>query len=218
MHQVKLLGKDQFFNVGKIVCLGRNYLEHIRELGNTVPDRAVIFCKPASSLLQNGGTVTIPPYSDDCHHELELALLIGKPGKQITAAAALDHLAGYGVALDLTLRDLQTELKGKGLPWELAKGFDTACPLSDFIPADKIADPNNLELTLKVNGEVRQQGNTNMMMRSVEQIISEISTFYTLEAGDILLTGTPSGVSRMVSGDLLLGEIEQVGSLEVRVA
>jgi len=216
MHQVKL--QNQTISVGKILCLGRNYLDHIRELGNTVPGRAVIFCKPASSLLKNGGTVVIPPYSDDCHHELELALLVGKQGKQISEANALDHVAGYGVALDLTLRDLQTELKEKGLPWELAKGFDTSCPLSDFVPADQIRAPNNLALTLEVNGELRQQGNTNMMMRSVEQIISEMSQFYTLEPGDIILTGTPAGVGRMVSGDILRGEIEQVGTLEVTVA
>jgi len=218
MHQVTLLEKNQSFPVGKIICLGRNYLDHIRELGNAVPDRAVIFCKPSSSLLGNGGSVVIPAYSDDCHHELELALLIGKQGKFIREEAALDYLAGYGVGLDLTLRDIQSELKEKGLPWEIAKGFDTSCPLSDFVPTEKISDPNQLELTLKVNGEVRQHGNTNMMMRSVEQIISEISQFYTLEPGDIILTGTPAGVSRMVSGDRLLGEIEQVGFLEVTVA
>ena len=218
MHQVVLQDKKQTYPVGKIVCLGRNYLDHIRELGNAIPDRAVIFCKPASSLLKNGGSVLIPPYSDDCHHELELALLIGKPGKQISEQEALEHVAGYGVALDLTLRDLQAELKGKGLPWELAKGFDTSCPLSDFVPAEQVSDPNNLELTLKVNGAIRQQGNTNMMMRSVEQIICEISQFYTLEPGDIILTGTPAGVARMVSGDRLQGEIEQVGTLDVSVA
>ncbi|PLX92306.1 MAG: acylpyruvase [Desulfuromonas sp.] len=218
MHHVTLAEKNQLYPVGKIVCLGRNYLDHIRELGNKIPDRAVIFCKPSSSLLGNGGTVIIPAYSNDCHHELELALLIGVKGKQIKEEEALNHVAGYGVALDLTLRDLQAELKGKGLPWELAKGFDTSCPLSDFVPAEKVSDPNNLQLTLKVNGEVRQQGNTNMMMRSVEQIVSEISDFYTLEPGDILLTGTPAGVSRMTSGDHLVGAIEQVGTLEVTVA
>jgi len=218
MHQVKITGATQSYNVGKIVCLGRNYLDHIRELGNTVPDRAVIFCKPASSLLENGGKVIIPPYSDDCHHELELALLIGKPGKQIAKEDALSHITGYAVALDLTLRDLQAELKEKGLPWELAKGFDTSCPISEFTPAEQITDPNNLELTLEVNGQLRQQGNTNMMMRSIEQIISEISQFYTLEAGDLILTGTPAGVKRMVSGDKLIGKIDQVGSLEVTVA
>ena len=218
MHQAKVTGNTETYSVGKIICLGRNYLEHIRELGNKVPERAVIFCKPASSLLQDGGEIKIPTYSNDCHHELELALLVGKPGKNIGAEDALAHLAGYAVALDLTLRDLQSELKSKGLPWEIAKGFDTSCPLSDFTAADQVSNPNNLELSLQVNGEIRQQGNTAQMMRSVEEIIAEVSTFYTLEAGDIILTGTPSGVSRIKTGDHLNGTIEKVGSLQVSVA
>ncbi len=218
MHQIKIKGTDQSLPVGKIVCLGRNYLDHIRELGNKVPDRAVIFCKPASSVITDGGTIEIPSYSNDCHHELELALLIGKAGKNIAETNALQHVSGYGVALDLTLRDLQDELKSKGLPWEIAKGFDTSCPLSDFVPAAQVNNPNDLKLTLRVNGEIRQQGTTAQMMRSVEQIVAEISTFYRLEPGDIILTGTPAGVSRIQSGDQLLGEIEQVGSLQATVA
>jgi len=218
MHQVRIKGSDQVYSVGKIVCLGRNYLEHIRELGNPVPDRAVIFCKPASSIVPDGGAIRIPAYSNDCHHELELAVLIGKTGQQITREQALEHVAGYAVALDLTLRDVQSELKAKGLPWEIAKGFDTSCPLSDFAPKSAVENPNNIHLTLKVNGELRQSGTTAQMMRSIEDIIAEVSTFYTLEAGDIILTGTPAGVSRLQSGDQLLGEIEQVGTLRVRVA
>ena len=218
MHQVKVIGATKTYPVGKIICLGRNYLEHIRELGNKVPERAVIFCKPASSLLQDGGVIKIPEYSNDCHHELELALLVGKPGKNIPEESALSYLSGYAVALDLTLRDLQSELKNKGLPWEIAKGFDTSCPLSDFIAADRVSDPNKLELCLKVNDEIRQQGNTAQMMRSVEAIVAEVSTFYTLEPGDIILTGTPAGVGRIMSGDHLEGTIEEVGSLQVSVA
>lgn len=218
MREVSLKGTDKKYPVGKIIGLGRNYLDHIRELGNQVPDRAVIFCKPASSLLDDGGKIKIPDYSDDCHHELELAVLIGAKGKNITIENALQHVAGYGVALDLTLRDLQSELKDKGLPWETAKGFDTACPLSDFVPAAVVANPNAIGLTLKVNGELRQNGTTAQMMRSVEEIIAEISHFFTLEPGDIILTGTPAGVSRIQSGDVLFGEIEQVGSLHVTVA
>jgi len=217
MHQVQIKGSNDRFTVGKIICLGRNYLDHIRELNNAVPDRAVIFCKPASSLLADGGAIEIPTYSSDCHHELELALLIGKTGKNIDSSEALTYLAGYGVALDLTLRDLQNGLKGKGLPWEIAKGFDTSCPLSDFIPADQVTNPNNLELVLKINGKIRQQGNTAQMMRSIEEIIAEISIYYTLEVGDIILTGTPAGVSKIESGDRLDGTIEQVGSLQVSV-
>lgn len=218
MNTVNLTGSDKAYNVGKIVCLGRNYLDHIRELNNEVPDQPVIFCKPSSSLLENNGTVVIPAYSDDCHHELELALLIGKRGKNIPKAVAKSHVCGYGVALDLTLRDVQTRQKDKGLPWEIAKGFDTSCPLSDFVPAAHVTDPDNLQLNLKVNGQLRQQGNTNMMMRSVAQIVSEISEFYTLEEGDIILTGTPAGVAPIVGGDLLEGTIEQVGQLRVTVA
>ena len=218
MHQIKIKQTEQSYQVGKIICLGRNYLDHIRELGNQVPDRAVIFCKPASSVIDDGGEIEIPCYSNDCHHELELALLIGKTGKNITTDDALQFIAGYGVALDLTLRDLQAELKGKGLPWEIAKGFDTSCPLSDFISADRVENPNNLKLTLKVNGELRQQGTTAQMMRSVEEIVAEVSNFYRLEPGDVILTGTPAGVSRIQSGDELFGEIERVGTLRASVA
>ncbi len=218
MHCVKLNGTEQACRVGKIVCLGRNYLDHIRELNNEVPDAPVIFCKPTSSLLENEGEIVIPAYSNDCHHELELALLIGKTGKNMSEASAKDHIRGYGVALDLTLRDVQARQKSKGLPWEIAKGFDTSCPLSSFVKAEQVNDPDNLQLSLRVNGQLRQQGNTNMMMRSVARIVSEISTFYTLEEGDIILTGTPAGVGPIVSGDLLEGEIEQVGQLRVRVA
>ncbi len=218
MHQVKIKGSEKSYPVGKIVCLGRNYLDHIRELGNQVPDRAVIFCKPASSIIPDGGTIEIPDYSHDCHHELELALLIGKSGKNISTQDALNYIVGYGVALDLTLRDVQTEQRERGLPWEIAKGFDTSCPLSDFVAAEQVDNPNNIRLTLTVNGEIRQEGTTAQMMRSVEQIIAEISKFYTLEEGDIILTGTPAGVSAIESGDQLVGEIEQVGSLRSTVA
>ncbi|WP_020676861.1 fumarylacetoacetate hydrolase family protein [Geopsychrobacter electrodiphilus] len=218
MHNIKLKGSDKAYIVGKIVCLGRNYLEHIRELNNEVPDQPVIFCKPGSSILKNHGQVVIPAYSNDCHHELELAVLIGKNGKHIPETEAMSYVCGYGVALDLTLRDVQARQKEKGLPWEIAKGFDTSCPLSDFVPAAQVGNPDNLEICLKVNGVIRQQGNSNMMMRSVAQIISEISTFFTLEEGDIILTGTPSGVGPIQSGDILDGEIEQVGSLRVSVA
>jgi len=218
MYQVKVANTETAYPVGKIICLGRNYLDHIRELGNKVPDRAVLFCKPTTSLVPDGGQVEIPEYSENCHHELELALLIGKHGKNISESEALPYVTGYAVAIDLTLRDVQDELKAKGLPWEIAKGFDTSCPLSDFVPAASVGDPNSLQLTMTVNGEIRQQGTTAQMMRSVEEIIAEISKFFTLEPGDIILTGTPAGVSRIVSGDHLVGTIEKVGTLQVSVA
>ena len=215
MHTVKLDGQN--IPIGKIVCIGRNYAEHIKELGNQTPDKPVIFIKPASSLVSSGGTVVIPGYSDDCHHEIELAVLIGKTAKDVTAEAALDYVSGYAVALDLTLRDVQGVQKTKGLPWEIAKAFDTSCPLSDFVPASQVDDPQELQLKLTVSGEIRQNGNTRDMMRSIAELIAATSAYFTLEEGDVLLTGTPPGVGRIVSGDRLEASIEQVGMLSVSV-
>lgn len=216
MHTVKLGVTD--IPVGKIVCIGRNYVEHIKELGNQVPDKPVIFIKPASAIIGEGDKIVIPPHSSDCHHEVELAVLIGRQAKNVDAQTALAHVVGYAVALDLTLRDVQSAQKEKGLPWEIAKAFDTACPLSDFVPVDQVADPQNLSIGLRVNDAVRQDGNTRDMMRSVAELIAAASTYFTLEPGDILLTGTPAGVGRIVSGDRLQAQIDQVGTLNVSVA
>jgi len=216
MHTVKLNGRD--IPVGKVVCIGRNYAEHIKELGNQTPDKPVIFIKPASAILPSGGTIVIPNYSDDCHHEIELAVLIGKSAKNVTAAEAPGYVSGYAVALDLTLRDVQSAQKSKGLPWEIAKAFDTSCPISDFVLAGQVPDPQKLQLKLTVSGEVRQDGNTRDMMRSIAELIAAASSYFTLEEGDILLTGTPSGVGRIASGDQLEASIEQVGKLNVAVA
>ncbi len=216
MHSVTLGNNN--IPVGKIICIGRNYAEHIKELGNKTPDKPVIFMKPATAIISSGGTVVIPPYSNDCHHEIELAVLIGKGGKGISVEVALDHVAGYAVALDLTLRDVQNVQKEKGLPWEIAKAFDTSCPLSAFVPAEQIKDPQSLQLKLTVNGEVRQDGNTSDMMRTVAELIAAVSSYFTLEEGDILLTGTPAGVGKIIRGDRLEASIEQVGSLVVSVA
>jgi 5-carboxymethyl-2-hydroxymuconate isomerase len=214
---VRLIGAENSYRVGKVVGLGRNYADHVRELGNEMPQSPVLFMKPATSLIGQGGTVRIPAYSRECHYEAELAVLIGRMGKNIGAAEALEYVAGYGVAIDLTLRDVQDQQKKKGLPWEIAKGFDTACPLSDFVPAQQIADPHALRIRMRVNGEVRQDGSTALMLRRIPQIIGEISAIFTLEAGDVILTGTPAGVGVIVSGDALEAEIEGVGKLAVTV-
>ena len=216
MHTIQFDDRDT--PVGKIVCIGRNYVEHIKELGNAVPGKPVIFMKPASAIVASGGVVRIPGYSADCHHEVELAVLIGSTAARVDATTALEHVAGYGVAIDLTLRDVQSAQKEKGLPWEIAKAFDTSCPLSSFVPAARIGDPQNLRLRLSVNGELRQDGTTADMMRSVAELIAATSNYFTLEAGDILLTGTPAGVGRIVSGDRVEAIIDGVGNLEVTVA
>ena len=204
--------------IGKILCIGRNYSEHIRELGNAIPEAPVIFIKPASSVIGEGEAIVIPPYSHECHHEVELALLIGRKGKEIPVDRAMEHVAGYGVGIDLTLRDVQDEQKQRGLPWEIAKGFDTACPLSAFVDASSVADPQNLRILLAVNGKVRQDGNTSMMIHRIPAIISHMSGRFTLEPGDVILTGTPAGVGRIVSGDTLTAEIPGVAALRVSVA
>ncbi len=211
------LATGQEYPIGKILCIGRNYAEHIKELGNETPEAPVIFTKPATSVIGDGGTIVIPPYSHDCHHEAELALLIGLEGKAIPPAMALEYVAGYGVAIDLTLRDVQAELKKKGLPWDIAKGFDTACPLSEFVPAARVKDPQDLQIRLTVNGETRQDGNTRMMIHPVAKIVSYISGIFTLEPGDVILTGTPAGVGPIRSGEQLVAEIPGVATLRVAV-
>lgn len=217
MKYSKLDGGTYDFPIGKIVCIGRNYVDHIKELGNETPEAPVIFMKPASSVVDDGGTVEIPSYSRDCHHEAELALLIGKNGKNIPAEQVMEHLAGFGVALDLTLRDVQSEQKKKGLPWEIAKGFDTACPLSSFVSTAKVQDPQNLTIRLTVNGELRQNGCTAMMIHPIANLVSQMSRICTLEAGDVILTGTPAGVGQLKHGDGVHVEISQVGTLGVSV-
>ncbi len=217
MKTVNIPSTDNEFIIGKILCIGRNYVDHIKELGNETPAAPVVFMKPASSVIANGGSVVIPAFSSDCHYEAELAVLIGEEGKNIAETEALSYIAGYGVAIDMTLRDVQENLKKKGLPWEIAKGFDTACPLSDFVATAEIADPQNLIIRLLLNGEEKQNGSTGLMIHPVAKIISYLSGIFTLEEGDIILTGTPAGVGRVVSGDKMEAIIEGVGKISVTV-
>lgn len=217
MKTANIPATGQQFPIGKIVCLARNYAEHARELGNETPAAPVLFMKPASSVIGDGEAVHIPPYSQECHYEVELAVLIGKQARNVTADKALEHVAGYGVGIDMTLRDVQNQMKAKGLPWEIAKGFDTSCPLSDFVPAGAVADPHALNLKLAVNGESRQDGCSSDMINRIPQIIAHISAIFTLEPGDVILTGTPAGVGRVAAGDVMTAEIVSVGRLTIPV-
>ena len=217
MKTAKIPATNQEFPIGKIVCLARNYAEHARELGNETPAAPVLFMKPSSSVIADNGAVRIPAWSQECHYEVELAVLIGKTSRKVPVEAAMEHVAGYGVAIDMTLRDVQNQLKAKGLPWEIAKGFDSACPLSDFVPAATIPDPHNLELRLSVNGELKQNGTSSDMIHRVPQIISYISGIFTLEPGDVILTGTPAGVGPVQAGDTMAAEISAVGRLKISV-
>ena len=218
MKYAVLNGSKFEYPIGKILCIGRNYVDHIKELGNETPTAPVIFIKPSSSVIEDNQQIVIPGYSDDCHHEVELALLIGKQAKAVSPSEAMDCIAGFGVAIDLTLRDVQSEQKKKGLPWEIAKGFDTACPLSVFVSADRVSNPQNLKIRLMINGTERQNGSTSLMIHSIVEMVSYMSGIFTLEAGDVILTGTPAGVGEIKSGDDLVAEIEQVGRLHVTVA
>jgi 5-carboxymethyl-2-hydroxymuconate isomerase len=203
MHTVELEGSNEPITVGKILCIGRNYVAHAREMKSGVDETPVFFLKPASALIHDGGTILIPPISNDVHHEVELTVLIGKDGKSISKANALSHVAGYGVGLDMTLRDVQAKAKEKGLPWTLAKGFDTSAAVSRFVPASKVPDPQAVEVELKVNGTVRQTGKTELQIFSVQHFIWFVSQFITLERGDLIYTGTPEGVAQVKTGDQL---------------
>jgi 5-carboxymethyl-2-hydroxymuconate isomerase len=218
MKTVSIPANGSEYIIGKILCIGRNYVDHIKELGNETPAAPVVFMKPATAVIYDGEQIRIPAFSQECHYEAELAVLIGSDGKDIPEAEALSHVAGYGVAIDMTLRDVQDTLKKKGLPWEIAKGFDSSCPLSNFAPAEAVADPQDLTIRLSLNGVERQNGTTGLMITNVARIISYLSTIFTLEEGDIILTGTPAGVGRVAAGDRLQAEVTGVGRLAVQVA
>lgn len=217
MKTVSIPATGSEYIIGKIICIGRNYVDHIKELGNETPSAPVVFMKPATAVIGDGESVIIPAYSNECHYEAELAVLIGTDGKDISEPEALNHVAGYGVAIDMTLRDIQDGLKKKGLPWEIAKGFDTACPLSDFAPASAVPDPQQLTIRLSLNGAERQNGSTSLMINPVARLISHLSSIFTLEEGDIILTGTPAGVGRVVSGDMMQAEIIGIATVSVSV-
>ncbi|CEI93048.1 Putative Acylpyruvate hydrolase [Rhizopus microsporus] len=192
-----------FLTTGKkIVAIGRNFSEHAKELGNAVPTSPFFFLKPTSSYLANGGTIEIPK-GCEVHHEVELAVVIGKEARDCPASQAMEHVAGYALAIDCTARNLQNEAKKKGLPWSTAKGFDTFSPISEFISKEQIPDAHNVDLWLKVNDKFRQQGNTKDMIFSVPKLIEYVSSIMKLEVGDVILTGTPSGVGPIQSGDLV---------------
>ena len=203
MKSVILRGEDKFYTVGKIICLGQNYAEHAKEMKFEVPASPVFFFKPPSAIIYGGGQIILPEISHDVHHEVEMTILIGEKGYNIHRSAALKHVAGYGIGLDMTMRDIQNEAKKKGLPWALAKGFDTSAPVSEFIPAETVGDPGALNVQLFINGKLRQSSSTGKFVFPVDKVIAYISQFITLEPGDIIFTGTPEGVSRVEHSDTL---------------
>lgn len=198
--------------LGKIVCIGRNYAEHARELDNPVPDEPLLFIKPSTAAVHITRPLDVPRDHGEVHFETELAVLIGRPLTNASASEAERAILGYGLALDLTLRDLQGKLKEQGHPWERAKAFDGACPLSPFIAADKL-QRDHLTFTLDIDGERRQTGDTREMLNPIVPLIAHISSQFTLLPGDVVLTGTPAGVGPLEPGSTVTVEVEGIGRL-----
>lgn len=197
-------GKPLDLPVGKVVCVGRNYAEHAKELNNPVPTAPILFMKPSTAVVSLEPGFDIPQQQGECHHELEMAVLIGQPLKNADEATAKNAVLGYGIGLDLTLRDLQNKLKEKSHPWEIAKAFDGANPLGGFVATGKLADPENVGIELRVNDKIRQQGNTADMITPVFRLLAYISRHFTLLPGDVVMTGTPAGVAALAHGDKLV--------------
>lgn len=189
-----------------IYCIGRNYDAHAKELNNPVPTRPVLFIKPLASLSFDG-VILIPPFIREPHYETELVVAIGKEGKNIETDDALSHVAGYGLGIDVTARDIQHKLKKQSHPWFLAKGLDTFAQVSSFIPADAVDDPQKITFTMSLNGKKRQTGNTSMMVFPIIEQIAYLSRFVTLQPGDLIFTGTPEGVGLLKNGDLIQAEL-----------
>ncbi|MDQ7816685.1 MAG: fumarylacetoacetate hydrolase family protein [Melioribacteraceae bacterium] len=217
MKYLKFKNNDEQVPIGKLVCVGRNYAAHANELGNDVPEFPLIFLKPASNVIFSGESVVHPAYSSDLHHEVELVLYIGKEVKDADDTTAEEAIHGYTVGLDMTLRDLQFEFKKKGEPWTLAKCFDTAAVLSDVVLKSEYQLTGTENISLSVNGLVKQNSSFANMVFSPVEIVKYISARMKLEKGDLIFTGTPEGVGRVVLDDKIDAEIENIGKLSTQV-
>lgn len=201
----------------KIICIGRNYANHIAELNNEKPSEPVVFMKPDSAVLLKQHPFVIPEFSSDIHHEVEVLVKINKVGKYIEPKFAHKYYDQIGLGIDFTARDLQAKLKEKGLPWEKAKAFDGSAVIGDFINIDQIQNLNQLSFSLQSNGQVVQSGNTSLMLWTIDEIIAYVSQFFTLKIGDIIFTGTPEGVAKVNPNDVLEGFIEEKRMFRIHV-
>ncbi len=217
MKTIKIKNSSQEYTIGKIVCVGRNYTEHAKELGNEIPEKPVIFLKPSSAVIYSGDKIVKPSFGNDLHHEVELVLLIGDKVKDVNEKDAENAIAGYGLGLDMTLRDVQNKLKGKGEPWTISKCFDTSAVLSDFVLKKDYFLTLKEEISLSVNGTTKQKDTLNKMIFNPAEIVSYISSLMTLEKGDLIFTGTPKGVSKVVPGDIISAELTGIGKLNCPV-
>ena len=206
------------FPVRRIFCVGRNYAEHVREMGGDPTREApFFFTKPADAVLTRGADMPYPPRTSDLHHEMELVAAIGSGGADIKPAEALGHVYGYAAGLDMTRRDLQSEAKKAGRPWDMSKGFDFSAPIGEIVPASRIGHPARGSIELKVNGKTRQSSDLNRMIWSVAETVAYLSGLVRLAPGDLIFTGTPEGVAPVTRGDLLEGIVEGVGGVRTRI-
>ena len=213
-----VVGDARRFAVNRIYCVGRNYADHAREMGHD-PDREppFFFMKPANSIVADGKDMQYPNLSNDVHHEIEMVVAIGKGGVNIPADKALEHVYGYGVGLDMTRRDLQGEAKKMGRPWDTGKAFDQSAPCAAITPAAQFGHPNKGVVKLLVNREVRQEGNLNQLIWNIPDTIAYLSTLFTLEPGDLIMSGTPAGVGPVKKGDVLEGSVEGLTPLKIKI-
>ena len=210
-------GVETKLAIGKLVCLARTYHKHAEEMNTKTTEEPLLFLKPSTSVIFDGDSIVIPSISKSVHHEVELCVVIGKRCKNVSKNDAMDYVLGYCVGLDITARDIQTVAKKNGWPWGIPKGFDTFAPISNIVLKDKIPDPHLLDISLKVNGEVRQKSNTKNMIFTIGEIIEFISGVMTLEPGDLIMTGTPEGVAEIKKGDELEANLSNICKLKVNV-
>ncbi|MFT5924113.1 MAG: 2-keto-4-pentenoate hydratase/2-oxohepta-3-ene-1,7-dioic acid hydratase in catechol pathway [Paraglaciecola sp.] len=210
-------GKTIDLPVGKVVCVGRNYLQHIKELDNDIPSEPLLFTKPSTALSALNRPVVIPKNLGPCHNELEVAVLINSRLCQSSIKDAEAAIWGIGLGLDLTLRDVQSALKKQGHPWERAKAFDHSCPMSQFVVKDKMGPLSSIDFSLNVNDEIRQQGNSQEMLYPILKLLVNISNTFTLLPGDIVMTGTPKGVATLLVDDQLIIELNGQFSIRTHV-
>ena len=203
----KIIGQFEY-PVSKVVCVGRNYSAHAKELNNPIPSEPLLFIKPTNCLVDASPSIEIPTDRGECHHELELAVLIGSKLSNCSKQKAIQSVKGIGLGLDLTLRDLQTKLKSKGQPWEKAKAFDGACPITGFIERDHFESFSDIEFSMYQNDKLAQKGNSKEMLFDIASLVQDIASHFTLFPGDVILTGTPEGVAALYTGDKLKMELE----------
>tara|TARA_B000000609_G_scaffold150617_1_gene136199 strand:+ start:398 stop:1009 length:612 start_codon:yes stop_codon:yes gene_type:complete len=201
----------------KIICIGRNYIDHIKELSNQKPLNPVVFLKPDSSIIAKNQNFIIPSFSNEIHHEVELVIKINKVGKHIDKSFSHKYYDEIGLGIDFTARDIQSNLKEKGHPWEKSKAFDNSCMVGNFLKKEKLEDISKIEFSLKKNNEIVQSGCSNDMLWKIDELISYVSQYFTLKIGDLIFTGTPSGVSKVESGDILEGYISSIKMFTLKV-